>query len=553
MRVPISDISRLSFEEGTAPEAVPLSVFTDPILREAVAQADADGDEQLSEVEIASITELKINYESGLTSLEGINYLTDLTTLNLMSCSGLTEADLSGLEKLEYLQLGFCSNLETLTLGAKPALSEMYVQYTALSELDFSGLTALTECSVASTKISDIEIHNPLLTYFSCGGDALQSVDLSGCDALTTLNLNDASAISSFDIAPFPLLKNFTLTGSKISKFTTEGNPELESLTLTSSENLWQINVSKSLKLSTLSCFGCWELESVIMTEGQIIANMSGVSDWMITYVEREWPDDVAPEISDEAFRAAMLKIADTDGDGKISREEAEAVTTLNASGLGLTNVDFFYFNKIQHLDLAKNELESIDLSMLPDLTYLNVNSNKLTELNVSYQKLEYLYADHNQLTSVKFGGYNYLEIDLSHNALTTLTPYYMSKMLRLDLSYNNLTDVTLTGNDSLAFMDLSHNQLKSVRMWSLKKLVDLKVNDNPFTELDDSKNWTILETINCSNTDITTLNLSESTELKECIATGCANLETIYVAEDSAADITKDDNTTVVFGAPAE
>ena len=557
MRVPISEIQKMTFADMPEAPGVPLSDFKDPVLREKVAAFDADGDEELSAAEIAQITELNLA-STAVESLEGITNLSALTHLNIQSCTGLKNVDLSaGLEKLEYLQAGFCSNLETLVLGQKPALKELWAGYTALTSLDFSGLTALQETSVASTNIESVEINSDVLTYFSAGGANLKSVDLN-CPALTELSLSDVTALSGYDISKHPVLVKFTMTGSSVSKFTTEGCPELESLTLNNSGSLWSLNLSKSMKLTYVSCYSCYELESVTMTEGQNIPSLYGISEWMITRIEREWPDDVAPTISDEAFRSLMLSIADKDGDGKITREEAEAVTVLNASGLGLTAVDFFYFNNIEELDLSDNDLETIDLSQVMKVTHLNLNNNKLTSLDVErLENLQYLFAANNKLTTIsRLGRYGLIEIDLSNNELTSWSPSYQSNLLRLDMSNNKLTDIALTGDSKLAFLNLSGNALKSVTMWSLEGLVDLVINDNPLNEIpfSDTKNWKLLENIDCSNTDLTALDLHASVALKKVVATGCESLETITLAEGVNAEVVKGDNTTVNYeAAPVE
>lgn len=562
MKVPVSEIQSLSFKESPAGEAVPISVFKDPILQAAVAKAvfgdDAEGKTEFTQEELASVKELRLNY-SDVASLEGIGYLTELTGLYISGCEKLTTVDLTGLDKLEELYASMCTNLESMTLGNKPALKEFYgYNNSSLTSLDFSGLTALQKCAIYGAKLATIDIHSTSLTSLNAGSEDLENIDLNGCDNLAVLSLSNCSKISEFAIATFPLLEEFTLTGSQIKSFTTEGCAQLKKLVLDSSTNLTYLNVSKSLKLNTLSCLYCYNLQEageVVMTEGQVIASTTGVYDWMITRVPREWPADVAPEISDEAFRNAMMAAADKDGDGKISPEEAQAVTVLNASGLNLTSVDFTYFNNIEELDLSDNQLETIDLSMTTKITNLNLNNNKLTSLNVEQlDQLQYLYANHNEIATIsRIGSSAIIEIELADNKISTFTCYYKNNLTRLDISDNEISSAEIRENPKLAYMNVAGNNIKSITMWSLKGLVDVNFSNNPFTQLDEAHNWVLLESIDCSNTDIKTLNLSQNPELKKCVASDCANLETIYLPEGSTAEVVKGDNTSVVFGAPAE
>lgn len=560
-KVPIADIASLSFKDSPVQPNVPLSVFKDPILQNAVAKAafgdDAEGQTELTPADIAKVTELSVSW-SEVASLEGIENLTELTELIISGCNNLTSVDLTGLEKLQTLYAGMCSNLETLTLGNKPALTYISAYSNSkLTSMDFAGLTALEQCAIYGAKIPSIEIHSEALTNLSAGSEALESIDLNGCDNLIELNLNN-SPLSEFSISEFPKLEEFSLTTGKLKSFTTEGCKELKKLLLDFNTSLTKVDVSKSLKLNTLSCSQCFyygEDGEVIMTEGQEIATMNGVQNWMIKRVPREWPDDVAPEISDETFRNAMIDAADKDGDGKISKEEAEGVTELNAPGLGLTSVDFTWFNNITSLDLSNNELESLDLGSVIKLTYLNVNNNKLKALDIKpLSELQYLYANNNEIASITFAGAGskFVEIELAHNNLVSINITYKSQLLRLDLSYNGLYSADTYYNDNLEYLNVSNNNIKNITLWSDPKLVELNVSNNPFTQLDQVNRLKVLETIDCSNTDIKTLDLSQTTELKKCVATDCANLETIYVAEDSDAEIEKGDNTTVVKGAPA-
>lgn len=559
-KVPIADIASLSFKDSPVQPNVPLSVFTDPILQNAVAKAafgdDAEGKTELTPADLAKVTSINLNY-TDVASLEGIENLTELTELMISGCEKLTTVDLTGLEKLQELYASMCTGLETLTLGNKPALKEIYAyNNTSLTSMDFDGLTAIEQCAVYGAKIPSIEIHSGSLTSLNCGNEALATVDLNGCDNLIKLDLSHSVLLSEFSISEFPALEEFSLTNGSLKSFTTEGCKELKKLTLDNNTSLTKVDVSKSMKLNTLSCSYCFNYGDegeVIMTEGQEIATMNGVQNWMIKRVPREWPDDVAPELSDEAFRNAMIDAADKDDDGKISKEEAEAVTEINASGLGLTSVDFTWFNNITSLDLSDNELTSLDLSSTPNLTYLNVNNNKIASLDLSTVKLQYLYANNNELTTIgRFNGYAYIEVELANNKLTAVSLMYQGNLVKVDVSHNEITNADIRENAKLAYMDVSYNQIKSMTIWSLKKLVNVNFSNNPFTQLNEADRWTILETIDCSNTDITTLNLSQTTELKKCVATDCANLETIYVAEGSDAEIVKGDNTTVVYGAPA-
>lgn len=91
-------------------------------------------------------------------------------------------------------------------------------------------------------------------------------------------------------------------------------------------------------------------------------------------------------EIADAAFKAYLLENYDVDGDGVLSSKEAEAVTKIEASGLGIKDMSGLAakFPNLTWLDCSDNELTELDLTGLQALTYLDCSGNKLTGLDIS-------------------------------------------------------------------------------------------------------------------------------------------------------------------------
>lgn len=109
-----------------------------------------------------------------------------------------------------------------------------------------------------------------------------------------------------------------------------------------------------------------------------------------------------AVQFRDRAFKAAMLEIADSDGDGDVSPEEALAVETIDISGRGvkdLTGLDAF--RNVWKFDARDNDIEDADvLKELPYLRWLDLRGNRnlrtfdLTGCSIYFDHCEFELTD---------------------------------------------------------------------------------------------------------------------------------------------------------------
>ena len=546
--IPVADIDYMEFD--TTPvtpvaTSVALADIPDETFRSCVAAYDTDGDEILSAEELAAVEELSLNYKT-FESMEGIQYFTSVKKLSLMACSKLTSLDLSALKNLEYLHVGWDSLLTDIVLGEKPNLKELYINYSGVENIDLAGTGALEYFYAASSKVPALDLtNNPNLVEISVGSDSLTDLNIDGLDKLTKISVYKGSNFNSFDCAQYPLLEDLYLENYTFEEFTTDA-PELKKLSLNYCSNLTKLDLSKSLKLSSVQIYGSYELAEVWMMEGQSIASYS-FSDSLIKRYAREYPEDVATVLDDETFRTFMIGVADTDGDGKISETEAKAVTVVNGASQNLTTVDFTYFPNITELDLSDNSLETFESSALANVTKLTLNNNQLTSLDIAAMTgLEYLYANNNQLTAApSFTGLSALiEVELANNQMTSISLTYKTHLLKVNVANNQLSSASILGHDNLTDLDVSGNQITSMTLWSLKKLQRANFSSNPFTQLDESNRWTDLRSIDVSGTDITILHLGPCHNLEKVRAINCPNLATVEIYMDAYVDRSECDST---------
>lgn len=106
----------------------------------------------------------------------------------------------------------------------------------------------------------------------------------------------------------------------------------------------------------------------------------------------------------DAAVREALAAQLDSDGDGKITRDQAKEVTSLNLSQSGVAAVDGLkLLPNLRELDLSgcKN-LEQIDTSQVQALEMLNVRDSALQEIDLSrLAKLQSLAAKNTNIQEI--------------------------------------------------------------------------------------------------------------------------------------------------------
>ena len=272
---------------------------------------------------------------------------------------------------------------------------------------------------------------------------------------------------------------------------------------------------------------------------------------------------DGAPvRIPDAGFKAYLLATYDADGSSEIELAEIPSVTEIvlqsddirSLEGLdqfpnleklicrGLTSgqlesLDLSGSPRLSWLEVAHNNLTSLDLSGCPQLKTLDCSHNRLKALDLSGNgALEYLDAGYNELTELDLSGnHSLLTVRCEENRLTALrTPRSESfaelvckgnqletldlsnnRGLRyLDCSENRFQALNLSANSALTWLDCSSNALTELSVWRNEALETLAFGDNQITSIDLSRNAQ-LKTLDCSGNLLKTLDLSANLKLE--------------------------------------
>ena len=209
--------------------------------------------------------------------------------------------------------------------------------------------------------------------------------------------------------------------------------------------------------------------------------------------------------------------------------EKLTALTYLNVEYNKLTTLDVSKNTALTWLAVWRNQLTTLDVSNNTALTYLyigrfgifssppSLDSNKLTTLDVSNNTaLTSLWAYNNQLTTLDVSKNTALtDLKMDWNKLTTLDVSKNTKLYMLRVNNNQLTTLDVSKNTALTYLDVSDNQLTTLDVSNNTALTYLNVSSNYLTALDVSNN-TALWGLYVDRNQLTTLDVSNNTALTD-------------------------------------
>lgn len=209
---------------------------------------------------------------------------------------------------------------------------------------------------------------------------------------------------------------------------------------------------------------------------------------------------DVLAKIKDSVFKSRILQnmdIYDTDKNGKLSEEEAAAITNLFLNGANNIIKDkisslegIAYFTGVKSLDCANNELISLDLSQNLNLDYLVCSFNELTTLNIKRNNtLSHIYCNNNKLKELDIFNKKQLKyLMCSNNQIQSLDLHNCTELEELYCYENQLNNLLLGEHKMLTKLYCYDNKLKIIDTGNCESVRELLLANNLLEELDISK-----------------------------------------------------------------
>ena len=373
-----------------------------------------------------------------------------------------------------------------------------------LTSLDVSGCTSLTMLNCELNRLTSLNVSGcTALTRLDCSNNQLTSLDVSSCSALTMLycynnRINGVSMTNLVNSLPY-------CTGVYSGEFRVISRESREQnqcrpfdISIAQDKNWtpkWSygglyVSSDKSISIITTSKAVGKTINLTIKANDNII--IDGVK-------ESPQPDGKNHRYTLTSQTVTIRgHVASLDCSGnqltEVDLSRSTALISLNCSNNQLTSLDVSGCTALTKLYCCCNQLTSLDVSMNTALTTLDSSGNRLASLDVSKNTaLTRLYCYDNQLTS----------LDVSKNTALTRLYCYSNPLTSLDVSKNTaLTEIYCSGNQ-LTSLDVSNNTA----------LTELDCSWNQLTSLDVSKN-TALTKLDCSNNALSGIDLLQCREL---------------------------------------
>ncbi|MGV3697479.1 DUF7619 domain-containing protein [Flavobacterium sp.] len=207
-----------------------------------------------------------------------------------------------------------------------------------------------------------------------------------------------------------------------------------------------------------------------------------------------------------------------------------------------LTTLDVSMLSNLEDLRIMSfNNLVSLNVSGLANLSFFNCMYNDLTSLNLTgLSSLETLRCDGNQLTALNVSSCpNLVWLECSENQIQNLTIGALNDLVLISSYGNQLASLNLNGLPNLSFLDFGTNPISSIDLSALPSLAFLQCENTLLTTIDCSNNP--LNQLYCyDNPQLETIFMKNGTDMSFFVESliGCTNLHFVCIDESEAATV---------------
>ncbi|HPF11493.1 MAG TPA: T9SS type A sorting domain-containing protein [Flavobacteriaceae bacterium] len=316
-----------------------------------------------------------------------------------------------------------------------------------LTTVDLSNNLALSVLSISDNQLTELILGaNTNLLQVEASGNFLSSIDLSQAENLSDLQLG-ANQFTSIDLSNNHALNELRMGSNQLTSIDLTGNLALEILAI-ENNSLDALNLTANINLQGLNCLG------------------NGLTSLLL-------PANCISEIDCSNNNLESLTIPN-----------GSCLYVLSCNDNNLANLDFGngaapFFSLLY---CYNNQLSSLDLFGMENLSVIHAYNNQLTELDLSgTPNASSILLSNNALTSIDLTGVEAIgNLDVSNNQLTSIDFSTNYSVQSVECSNNHLTELVFDHEMTLSNLFCSFNDLTSLDLGKLPFLDYFIVGDNP-------------------------------------------------------------------------
>ena len=458
-------------------------------------------DKALSTLDLSNNVKIKKLYciENDMSDLNLSNN-TELTDLNC-SYNNISSLNLLNNRKLVNLDCSY-NAIVKLDISKNINLTELNCADNAISELDVDKNINLTKLDCSGNNISVLNLSNSSkFTYIDCSYNAISELDVSRNINLTELNCH-SNNISALNLANSSKLVNLDCSYNAISELDVSKNTEL--LTLDCSYNvISELDVGKNVNLENLDCSNN-KLNSIDIKNNQYISVLKA--------------------------QCNNIKSVDTSNNSElVNIFYLSRITEMPESGvLDYTSIPGFeealvdpYSESEEGVVVDRQEM-TISLENGKEIGKLNIDGDIFYFLRCNSTVLDEITKGIVDINKTNFPDDSFRSVisDEDINIDEKLSLVEINRIKNLDSLYGVKDLKGIEYLTELEILDCSDSHLSNLDVSNNTKLKKLSCVDNKLNTLDVGNN-TKLEMILCGNNNISSLDLSNN---KELITLSCYN-----------------------------
>ncbi|WP_410004346.1 T9SS type A sorting domain-containing protein [Aequorivita nionensis] len=486
-----------------------------------VIDTNNDGEIQISEANAA--TSLNIS-NKGITSLQGLEYFTNITTLKCQE-NNFPVLDAGFLVAMESIDFSDNPNLVTVNLSNLEMIQGTF----KANNLD--NLTSLNLNNLLQVGGSFNCSFNPILTDLNL--NALSSIAFtfyivqnSSLATLNTPNLVSVGvdySVYSNQVLSYLSGANLTIVPKNLAVY---NNPQLVDFIFPS--------------LSSVGTFTVHHL-AIINLNLPSLQTITGSNPYQgvisITYIDTLESIDFSglETVTKDIVFEAVENLVTVNFDNLLSVGRNISIDTNILDGLSLPSLETVYELNYNNNIPASLNLNSLISANSIVCSYSNITSADLSSL----ETIPTLRLDHNRITSLHLD--NLISsnlININNNDLIEFGTLSLETVGTLDLSFNELETLdfpSFTGN--VGSLRLYANQLTDITFGpNLTSVDNLLLESNQFVTLDIS-NVPVMNTLNLDNNQLLTVFIKNGTNENLTIANN-PNLQYVCADEEQLADV---------------